>query len=108
MNKYEKISAARKILGLPETATMESIKSCYRKLLARWHPDNCRKEENKDACTEMTRNIILAYKTILDYCLHYQYSFSEDAVSRHQSPEEWWFEHFGEDPVWGNGIKKEK
>jgi len=101
MNKYNEILKARKTLEIPEMATMESIKSSYRKLLARWHPDKCK--ENKDACTEMTRNIISAYRTIMDYCLHYQYSFSEDTVKMHRSPEEWWFDQYGDDPLWGNG-----
>jgi len=51
MNKYEEISAARKILGLPETANMASIKRNYRRLLAKWHPDKC--DENREACAEM-------------------------------------------------------
>ena len=97
MKKYEKISAARKILELPETATMESIKTSYRRLLARWHPDTCK--ENKYVCAEMTRNIISAYQTIMEYCLQYQYSFSEHTVRRHWSPEEWWFERFGDGEV---------
>jgi DnaJ-class molecular chaperone len=104
MNTYDKITAARKILELPETATMSSIKTSYRRLLARWHPDTC--NENKDACVEMTRNIISAYQTIMEYCLQYRYSFSEEVVRRHQSTEEWWFERFGEDPLWGKGMKK--
>ncbi len=101
MSKYEEISEARQILEVPEKATMDAIKSNYRRLLARWHPDKC--QENKETCAEMTRKIISAYRTIMDYCLHYQYSFSEDAVKRHRSPEEWWFDRFGDDPLWGNG-----
>lgn len=104
MNKYEKITAARKILELPETATMESIKASYRRLLARWHPDTC--EENKEVCAEMTRNVISAYHTIMAYCLQYQYSFSEPTVRRHRSPEEWWYERFGEDPYLGKRNDK--
>ena len=99
MSKYEEISAARKILQLPETATLAVIKSSYRRLLAMWHPDKCK--ENQDVCAEMTRQIIAAYETIMDYCLQYQYSFSEDTVKKHRSPEDWWFERFGEDPLWG-------
>ncbi|MFO7559142.1 MAG: J domain-containing protein [Desulfobacterales bacterium] len=100
-HKYQEITDAKIILDLPETATMASIKSSYRRMLARWHLDKC--EENKDECTEMTRKIISAYRTIMDYCHQYQYSFSEDTVKRHRSPEEWWFERFGDDPLWGNG-----
>jgi DnaJ-class molecular chaperone len=104
MTKFEEISKARQILEIPEVASMEAIKSNYRRLLAKWHPDKCL--ENKDVCAEMTRKIISAYRTIADYCLHYQYSFSEDTVKRHRSPEEWWHDRFGDDPLWGNGGRK--
>ena len=48
MNKYEEITEARGILELPETATLASIKSNYRRLLSRWHPDKC--EKNREEC----------------------------------------------------------
>ncbi len=102
MKKYQKISEARKLLELPETATEDSIKSNFKRLMTRWHPDKC--QEDPEICHEMTRKIISAYKTILDYCRHYQYSFSEEAVKRHLSPEQWWFERFGDDPLWGNKM----
>ena len=76
MNKYQEITAARELLALPETATRKSIKTSYHRLLLAWHPDRC--AENKEICIEMTRKIIAAYQTIMDYCRHYQYSFSED------------------------------
>jgi len=98
MSQFHEIAAARKILNLPERADMAEIKSNYRRLLAEWHPDTCK--ENSQTCAEMTRKIIAAYQTIRTYCIHYQYSFSERAVKRHQTPEEWWFERFG-DPLWG-------
>jgi len=101
MSKFDEISAARKILDLPERVTMDSIKSSFRRMLAKWHPDKC--EEDKENCAEMTRKIISADETIMDDCVHYQYSFSENTVKKHQSPEEWWFERSGDDPLWGNG-----
>ena len=104
MKRYQDITAAREVLELPETATMTSIKSSYRRLLAKWHPD--KRGENEKVCNEMTRKIISAYKMIMDYCQHYQYSFSEEAVRRHLSPEDRWFEQFGNDPLWGNGMKR--
>jgi len=82
---------------------MESIKSAYRAMLAKWHPDKCR--ENREMCNEMTRKIISAHQTIMDYCRQYRYSFSEEALKQQPTPEQWWHEHFGEDPVWGNGRK---
>lgn len=98
MNKYQKISEARQILQLPESATIEQIKSNYRMMLSRWHPD--KSSENQEQCKEMTQKIIAAYQMILDYCNQYVYSFSEEVVNKHLSPEEWWFERFGNDPHW--------
>lgn len=98
---FEEISAARKVLGLPETATRASIKTQYRRLLLRWHPDTC--EEDREACEEMTRRIVSAYQTIQEYCARYQYSFSEETVRRHLTREEWWFDRFGHDPLWTDG-----
>ena len=80
---------------------MAEIKASYRRLLAEWHPDKCK--EDPDTCTEMTRKIISAYQKIMDYCDNYQYSFTDETIKRHLTPEEWWFERFGQDPVWGSG-----
>ncbi len=103
MDKYKEITKARRLLKLPEDASMKEIKANYRSLLAKWHPDKCVK--NRERCTEMTREIIAAYKTILDYCQCYRYSFSKETVKRHLSPEQWWFDRFGDDPLWGKDKK---
>ncbi len=103
MNKYQKIQRAKKILGLPECATMEQIKANYRNLLYRWHPDQCRQDTEKAAMR--TREITEAYKTLMDYCSHYKYCFSEETVKRHRSPGELWMERFGSDPVWSENDK---
>ena len=103
MDKYKEITMARKLLELPETASMKEIKANYRRLLAEWHPDKCIDEKEK--YTEKTREIIAAYRIILDYCNCYQYSFSEETVKRHLSPEQWWSDRFGDDPLWGKGNK---
>jgi len=95
MNKYPKITRARKLLELPERATMKDIKSNYRKLLSNWHPDTCTEETER--CEEMTRDIIDAYRIIMNYCSDYKYSFEKEAVRHHLSAEEWWFDRFGQD-----------
>ena len=97
MNKYQQITEARKLLELPERATMEDIKRNYRNLINAWHPDRC--PQGKEKCTEMTAKIISAYRTIIDYCSSYQFSFSEEEVRHHLSDEEWWFERFGDTPL---------
>ncbi len=101
--KYKEISEARKVLALPETATMATIRSSYRRLLAKWHPDTCK--ENPELCSEMTRKIVWAYETILDYCSRYEYSFSEKTVSRHIPLEKKCFDRFRDDPLWGKNSK---
>jgi DnaJ-class molecular chaperone len=103
MSKFDEFTVARKILYLPEIATTAVIKSSYRIMPAGWHPDKC--EDNKEKCAEMTRKILSAYQTIIYYCVHDQYSFSEDAVKKHQSPEDWRFERFDEDPLRGKSSK---
>ena len=105
MKKYQEITEARKMLQLSERATMKEIKSNYRSLLAKWHPDKCR--ENKKQCNEMTQKIIAAYKIIINYCNQYKYSFSQEEIRNYLSEDEWWFERFGDDPLWSGDKKPE-
>jgi preprotein translocase subunit Sec63 len=99
VNKYREISEARKLLELPERATMGEIKVNYKNLMKKWHPD--RHKEAKAKCTKMTAKIIAAYGLIMDYCNHYKFSFSKEEVRYHLSEEEWWMERFGSDTHWG-------
>ncbi len=99
MDIYQEITSARTLLELEETASIQEIKTNYRRLIAEWHPDKC--HENRDKCAEMTRRIISAYNTIQNYCRDYRYSFSKETVKRHLSPDQWWHERFGDDPLWG-------
>jgi DnaJ-class molecular chaperone len=100
MTKYQKISEARNLLELPEQATLKEIKANYKSLLYKWHPDKCNKKKEK--CHEMTQKIIDAYKTIMNYCNQYKYSFSKEEVKKYLSEGEWWLERFGGDSVWGD------
>lgn len=102
MSKYEKISEARKVLQLPERATLKEVKTNYRRLLKRWHPDTC--QESKRKCKEMTEVIVSAYETVMDYCRHYRFSFFEKDVRDNLSAQDWWHERFGSDPLWGKGA----
>ena len=97
MNTYQKISEARKVLGIPEQATLSEIKAKYRKLIKKWHPDINR--ENKDQCDEMTKKIVNSYAIILGYCKQYKISFSQEEVKKYLSEEEWWHDRFGDDPI---------
>ncbi len=103
MNKYQQINAARNVLELSERATMKEIKSNYRALIRKWHPDRCK--ANRGKCKEMTTKIIAAYGIIYDYCNNYKFSFSEEEVSNYLSADEWWFERFGKNSFWGDEKK---
>ncbi len=105
MNKYDKITEARKLLKLPEHASMQEIKAQYRELLSKWHPDKC--SEDSDQCIEMTRKLIAAFEIIAEYCNHYRYSFTQEEVAKYLSGQEWWMNRFGDDPLWGSGKKRE-
>ena len=103
---FQKIKAARILLELPERATMEDIKSNYRVLIQKWHPDRC--NADKEKCKEMTAKIIAAYRIINNYCKNYKYSFSKDEVGNYLPAEEWWFERFGNDPLWRDEQNQNK
>lgn len=87
-------------MGLSERASLEEIKTNYRALILKWHPDRCHADREK--CKAMTTKIIAAYKIINDYCKNYKFSFSKEEVSNYLSAEEWWFERFGNNPLWND------
>jgi DnaJ-class molecular chaperone len=101
-SKFEEIDAARRELGLPEEATMAEIKRRYRALMKKWHPDAGRAGQAE--CTEMSRRIEAAYRTIMEYCAGYRYRFTREEVDRYAAAEEWWMRRFGQDPVWNRSA----
>ena len=104
MSTFQKITEARKLLGLQEQATLTEIKSNYRKLIRKYHPDK-RGETTEDG-PDMAVKIIAAYRTILGYCNQYRFSFAEEEVKKYLSKEEWWLERFGNHPLWSKTNKK--
>jgi DnaJ-class molecular chaperone len=50
------------LLGVSKTATEKEIKSAYRKLALKWHPD--RNKDNKEEAEEMFKKINKAYETL--------------------------------------------
>ena len=99
MYKFKQIDQSRKLLGIQEPVTIDEIKKNYRMLLHKWHPDKCK--EDIDKCIEMTKNLIKAYHTIIDYCENYKFSFSEEEVKKNFNNVDIWFDQFGNDPHWG-------
>lgn len=94
-NTYQDLTDARKLLGIPEQATLKTIKSQYREMIKKWHPDTC--PEDQQTCHEMTQKIVAAYTEIMAYCDQYKISFARQDVMEYLTSEEWWFERFGND-----------
>jgi len=97
-SKFEIITQARIILDLPESATLDQIKKNYTQLIKKWHPDKNISEPEQ--ATAKTREIIQAYKVIMQYCDQYQFSFSRQEVEKYLSDRERRFKQFGYDPIW--------
>ncbi|OAG27631.1 DnaJ domain-containing protein [Thermodesulfatator autotrophicus] len=96
-NKWQKIEEARKLLKLPLQTTRAEIRARYRKLAAEFHPD-------KKGDTQSMQRLNEAYHLLMDYCEHYLIDLRPN--DQGADAEDWWFLHFGEDPVW-RGKKEE-
>jgi DnaJ-class molecular chaperone len=85
---------AKTLLGLRETSSLKEIKTKYKKLMKKWHPDKHKDEQDK--ATTMSAQINDAYETVMEYCNNYEYSFDEESVKKSTySPSEWWHDKFG-------------
>ncbi len=92
---WEKLNKARKILGLPVRTTRKEIIQRYREVVKNFHPDKGGDEERFKEVNE-------AYELLMEYCNDYVISL-EPNKDLLEDPEDWWFEHFGQDPIWGKG-----
>jgi preprotein translocase subunit Sec63 len=81
MGDIKQIDEARMILGLGEEASIEEIKSAYRELALKYHPDRCVDKE-KGACEEMFKKVNNAYGILMVYCANYRFSFREEEVRK--------------------------
>ncbi len=97
-DKWQKIEEARRLLGLPPQTSRAEIRRRYRKLASKLHPDHAGEAEAMQRLNE-------AYTLLMDYCEHYRIELRPN--DHGADAEEWWFLHFGEDPVWG-GKKEEE
>ena len=71
-NQIEKLKKAYRILNVPETASALAIKSNYRKLVKRWHPDRpATGVTTQDEAAMMTKLINEAYTLIENAPLRY-------------------------------------
>ncbi len=85
---------AKTLLGLRETSSLREIKSKYKNLMKKWHPDKHLDDIAK--ATQMSANINDAYEIVMEYCNNYEYSFEEESIKKSTySPSEWWHDKFG-------------
>jgi len=78
MANFNEIEEARVLLELREEATLKQIKSSYRRLARKYHPDICGTIE----CQEMMKKINKYFDVVLKYCNDYCYSFREEDIGR--------------------------
>ena len=83
-----------KILDIPETATDEEVKSAYRKLAKKYHPDKYVDSPLKDVADEKMKEINEAYEILSDenkrksYNKIYQEYFINSQIVKYQGQSE--------------------
>jgi hypothetical protein len=91
--KWLELEKSRKILGLPPEVTLKEIRDAYRDKSRLVHPDL--NPENK--AEEMTK-LNHAYRVLVTYVENYAIKLT--TTEEGMTDEEWWHEHFGQDPIW--------
>ncbi|MCK5708736.1 MAG: J domain-containing protein [Candidatus Aureabacteria bacterium] len=77
---FDKIDQSRRLLELNEEVSIEEIKTAYRGLVQKYHPDKC-SEEKKKFCEKKFREITQAKDELIKYCMQYKISFKENDVN---------------------------
>jgi|SRR6056297_2702767 len=99
----KKVYQAAQILKLRDKEPLAEIKKKHRRLIKKWHPDQC--QEKPEICQKKIKEINRAYKIIKDYCSNYLYSFGEakilENLPRDIQSDERLRKQFGDDPLWG-------
>lgn len=91
---YESLIKAKTLLGIREKSTLKEIKSKYKLLMKKWHPDKNGEDQKK--ATKMSMQINDAYEIVLNYCNNYEYKFDEETIkTKTYTPTEWWHDKFG-------------
>ncbi len=94
---YIDLKNALQIFGFGERATLKDIRTRYRELVKRHHPDT-----GNPGDAEIIRKVNAAHKLLLEYLAAYQFSFTEEEFYE-QNPEERIRQQFMNDPMWGRG-----
>ena len=95
-SRNAKIIAARDLLDLGKSATLEEIKKAYRKKAKENHPDTADLDHKDNIAMHALTE---AYQTLLDYCAGYRFPLKPEELE--PDDEDWWMNRFGDDPLWG-------
>ena len=91
---FKKIDASRRLLDLEEIASIAQIKSAYRNLAKKYHPDTT--QESKEVSEEMMRKLNDAFQMLMEYSLNFPISFKKEDLPE-QNSDEVLFEQFKDD-----------
>jgi len=92
---YAELAEALAELELPQQVTLQDIRSSYRTLVRRYHPDHGAAPDN-----ERIRSLNAAYRLLTRYVSGYRYDFSREDFLR-QNPEARLREQFYDSGLWG-------
>ncbi len=95
--QWQRLVAARDLLGLAESASLVEIRRRYRRLAKEHHPDLAG-DESAAAMQALTE----AYQLLLDYCENYPVPLTREEIEP-QNDQDWWMDRFGHDPLWSKG-----
>jgi hypothetical protein len=90
---YDELKRSVDLFGLPERATLDEIRSHYRRMVRESHPDLPGGRDD-----DRIRQITAAYRTLREYCDAYAFSFTRDEFLS-QMPEERLRMQFAHDPL---------
>ncbi len=102
--EWQKIEAAKELLGLGDKGTLAEIKDAYRRMSKIYHPDLAGEEQVREGQVKM-HEITEAYRILLCYCENYRFPL----IMQNESldAEDWWLDRFGQDPLWGKSREEE-
>ena len=106
---WKAIEWARDILQLGDDASLAEIKRAYHRMCKLYHPDSASSEAvAKD--TEEMYQVTAAYELLMRYCSEYRFPLQRPEGNEMDTldPEQWWYERFGENPLWGTKEGKRK
>ena len=87
------LERALEILGINKSAKEDDVKRAYRELVKKYHPDR----NDTESSQKRIRQINQAFQTVM------KLKFGKIDVLQDYSI--WWWQQYGNDPIWGDYKK---